>query len=37
MLVEESVVAAAVEFVSGLQQGNGHVPILAAKAGADIA
>jgi pimeloyl-ACP methyl ester carboxylesterase len=37
ILVEESVVAAAVEFVSGLQQRNGQVSIPAATAGVDIA
>jgi pimeloyl-ACP methyl ester carboxylesterase len=37
ILVEESVVAAAVEFVTGLPHGNGHVSIPAAKAGVDIA
>ena len=37
ILVEEDVVTAAVEFVSGLQQRNARVSIPAAKAGADIA
>ena len=37
ILVEESVVIAAAEFVSGRQQGNGHVSIPPAKAAVDIA
>ncbi len=37
ILVEERVVTAAVEFVSGLRQGNGEVSITAGRAGADIA